>query len=114
MVESRDVVVLIASSSFGDQKELGGRLMNSLLSALAELETRPRQIISTNMGVFLATEGSEVLSALQSLAGAGVEIRSCESALEYFGIAEKVRVGEPIAMAEMVPSLTSGAFVVRI
>jgi intracellular sulfur oxidation DsrE/DsrF family protein len=114
MAEKRDTVFVIASSAFGDQKELGGNLMRSFFSALAESEEKPRQIVFTNMGIFFTTEGSEVLSSLQSLAEAGVDIRSCDTALEYLGLREKLRVGEPITMPEMVASLTSGAAVVRL
>ena len=114
MAEDRDIVVVIASVALGDQKEIGGKLMSSFLGALAESENKPRQIIFSNMGVFFTAERSDVLSTLQALADSGVEIRSCDESVKYFGLEDKLQVGETISMQEMVAGLTSGANVVRL
>ena len=46
-----------------------------------------------NSGVFLTTEGSDVLETLTELADAGVEIFSCGTCLDYYRRTENLRVG---------------------
>ena len=76
--DQEDVAILITNRYFGQgDEELGKILMRSFLYTLTELNGRVKNIIFMNSGVFLTTEGSEVLEILQSLSQEGVEILSC-------------------------------------
>ena len=52
-----------------------------------------KTILFYNEGVKLAIEGAESLQDLKSLEERGVEILSCGTCLNFYGIAEKLRVG---------------------
>jgi hypothetical protein len=60
-----------------------------------------------NSGTFLTTEGSPVLDILKQYEEQGTSIYSCGTCLEYYGKKEKLRVGEPTNMKEMVNALLS-------
>jgi len=49
--------------------------------------------IFLNRGVFLTTEGSEVINDLKELEKIGVEIISCGTCLDYYNLKEKLQVG---------------------
>jgi peroxiredoxin family protein len=60
-----------------------------------------------NSGVFLTTEGSEVLEILQGLSQEGVQILSCGTCLDFYGIKDKLAVGEITNMYTAVEMLSS-------
>lgn len=95
-VELREnVAILITSQHFGQgNEELGKILMRSFLYTLNELNGRVKNIIFMNSGVFLTTEGSDVLEILQGISQEGVEILSCGTCLDFYGLKEKLAVGE--------------------
>lgn len=90
-----NIAILITSRYFGQgDEELGRILMRSFLYTLTELNGRVNNIIFMNSGVFLSTEGSEVLEILQGLSQEGVEILSCGTCLDFYGLKDKLAVGE--------------------
>ncbi len=92
---NREIAVLIKSNRFGvGENELGDALMKSFLYALSELESGISHLIFMNSGVYLTTEGSPVLDHLQALSGKGVRILSCGTCLDYYGLKDKLQVGE--------------------
>ncbi len=74
--------------------ELGRKLLKSFLAALAAGETRVDVVGCANSGVFLTTEGSEVLESLQALEAKGARIASCGVCLEHYGRGDKLLIGE--------------------
>jgi len=110
---SRRGVLLIAKDEFGQgPSDLGGVLMRSFLKVLGGSEARPERAIFMNAGVRLTTEGSEVLDDIQALEDAGVEILSCGTCLDYFGLKEKLKIGKPTNMNETVAALMTADHVV--
>jgi selenium metabolism protein YedF len=95
--EKRDganVVVYLNSRFLGIGDEaLGSILMRSFLKTLLELETKPSRLILINSGVWLSSEGSDVLETLKTLSERGVEILSCGTCLDFYGLKEKLKVG---------------------
>ncbi|HOQ09025.1 MAG TPA: sulfurtransferase-like selenium metabolism protein YedF [Syntrophomonadaceae bacterium] len=90
-----DVAVLVTNRYLGQgSDELGAVLMRSFLYTLSELKDRVKNIIFMNSGVFLTTEGSEVLEILQGLSQDGVKILSCGTCLDFYGLKDKLAVGE--------------------
>ena len=114
-LSSLDFVVFIDSDSFGrGSEELGRILMRSFLQTLEQSEAQPQKIILINSGVKLACEGSEVLEDLQELSGKGVEVLSCGTCLEYFGIKKKLLAGKVSNMYEILMSLASAGKVIKV
>jgi selenium metabolism protein YedF len=112
--EVKKVVVYINSELMGIGEEaLGAILMRSFLKTLVDIETKPSRLILVNSGVRLSSEGSEVLETLQALSEKGVEILSCGTCLDFYGLKEKVRVGKISNMYDIAQSLLEADRLVR-
>ena len=74
--------------------ELGSILIKSIIYSLTEAELKPSSIIFMNSGVKLTVEGSEALEDLLKLRDEGIEILVCGTCLDYFGLKEKLAVGD--------------------
>jgi len=93
-LESQTHVVVVTTDALGQgNSALGKLLMKNYIYALKELDNKPSSIIFLNRGVFLTTEGSEVINDLKELEKAGVEIISCGTCLDYYNLKEKLQVG---------------------
>ena len=89
-----NTVVVIDSLHMGKgDVELVRILMKGFIYTLSEIEELPKTILFYNEGVKLAIEGAESLQDLKSLEERGVEILSCGTCLNFYGITEKLRVG---------------------
>lgn len=111
----RSVVILISSNVLGQgADELGEGLMKSYIYALTEVQPRPSTLIFMNKGVFFTTEGSPVKDSIQSLEGDGVEILSCGTCLNYFGLSEKLIAGNVSNMYTIAEKLNQADKVIRI
>lgn len=110
-----ETVVLFTSDCLGDGPgELGRLLMKNLIFSLLESRNLPARMLFMNSGVTLTCEGSDVLEALEKLAGMGVEILSCGLCLDFFGLKDKLRAGATTNMLTTVESLLSTARVIRL
>jgi selenium metabolism protein YedF len=115
VLPSLDFVLFIDSDSLGrGSEELGKILVRSFLQTLEQMEPQPKKIIFINSGVKLACEGSEVLEDLQEFSKKGVEVLSCGTCLEYFGIRKKLLVGKVSNMYEILNSLASAGKVIKV
>jgi len=109
-----NVLVYINSHLLGVGEEaLGAILMRAFLKTLEDLETKPARMVFINSGVRLASEGSEVLEALRTLSEKGVEILSCGTCLDFYGLKEKLRVGRVSNMYEIARSLFEADRLIR-
>lgn len=91
----------------GDDK-LGSALMKSYLYALSESDKIPSDLLFLNGGVKLTVEGSDCLETIQTLKNKGVNILSCGTCLDFYGIKDKLKVGEITNMYTIVEKMTSG------
>ena len=113
--EPDETVFLFTSDCLGDgPEELGRLLMKNLVFSLLESRNLPARMLFMNSGVKLTTEGSDVLEALEKLAGMGVEILSCGLCLDFFGLKDKLRSGATTNMLTTVETLLSTARVIRL
>jgi selenium metabolism protein YedF len=108
-------VVFIAADRMGEgPEELGRLLMKNFIITLLDLEQTPDRILFVNTGVFLSTEGSELLEALERLGNRGVEVMSCGACLDYFNRKEKLRAGVATNMFTIAESLVQAGSVIRL
>jgi len=89
----------------GEDNQLGQLLMKSFFYVMSEKETKPSDIILINRGVFLAAEGSPVLSALHELDRNGVSIMCCGTSLNHFKVREELNLGFVSNMYDIVEVL---------
>jgi len=108
------VVVYVNSQFLGVGEEaLGTILIRSFFKTLLDSETKPFRMIFINSGVRLTSEGSEVLETLKSLSEKGVEILSCGTCLDFYGLKEKMKVGMISNMYDIVQSLMEADRLIR-
>lgn len=108
------VVVYINSNLLGVGEEaLGAILMRSFLKTLLDLNPTPSKLIFINSGVRLTTEGSEVLESLKAISEKGVEILSCGTCLDFYGLKQKLKVGIISNMYDIAQSLLEADRLIR-
>lgn len=87
-------IVVIRSGKMGEgNDELGAVLMKGFIYALTELEELPETILLYNGGAPLSCEDSDSLEDLKTLEAQGVEIMTCGTCLNYYGLTDKLAVG---------------------
>ena len=96
----------------GDEK-FGRSLLKTFLYTLTEQDVLPKQIVFYNGGVSLVVEDSESLEDLKKLAAQGVEIYACGACLNYYGLTEKVAVGEITNMYRIIEIMRTANRIVR-
>lgn len=114
LVPAGDKVVVLSSDVMGSgDDELGATLMKAFVFALTQQDELPATILAYNGGVKLTVEGSPVLDDLKKLAEAGVEIMSCGTCLNHYGLSDKLAVGEVTNMYVIVEKQLNARVVVR-
>lgn len=107
-------VVVIASNTMGNGDEaLGVALMKAYLFALTKQEEYPKTMLFYNKGAFLTCEGSDSLEDLQMLAAEGVEILTCGTCLNYYGLSEKLAIGGVTNMYDIVEKMMQASKVIK-
>jgi selenium metabolism protein YedF len=86
--------------------------MRGFLRTWIDVEPRPWRIIFINSGVKLTTIDDEAVEAVSLLEERGVEVLSCGTCLEHFGLSDKLRAGRVTNMFEVIESLQDAAKVV--
>lgn len=109
------MVIVIASDKLGRGDEaLGKVLMKSYTYTLTETNPLPETILFLNSGVKLTSEGSEVLENIKKLLDAGVEIISCGTCLDFYGLKDKLKVGVIGNMYLIIEKMNSASKVINI
>lgn len=107
------LVVLSADHMGEGAEELGKILMKSFLYALTQQDELPDTILFYNGGAKLTCEGSESLEDLKDLAARGVEILTCGTCLNFYGITEKLQIGSVTNMYDIVERMSSADRVIK-
>ncbi len=95
-------VYLITTNALGQgSPDLGQVLIKSLFTTLAETDPPPAALLFLNTGVFLTCEGSDVISQMEKMYGAGTVVLSCGTCLDYYNIKDKLRIGSVSNMFEI-------------
>lgn len=109
-----DSVVVIASDRMGDGEEaLGRTLMKGFVYALCQTPRLPRRILFYNTGARLTCQGSESLEDLRFLSAQGVEILTCGTCLDYYGLKETLAVGGVTNLYAIAEMLTAAGRIIR-
>lgn len=106
--------VVISGPTMGSgDDELGKNLMKAYIFALTNVTPTPDNIIFYNGGAYLTTEGSASLEDLKNLEKAGVNIMTCGTCLNFYGIAEKLQVGQVSNMYDIAQTMADSGLVIR-
>ena len=109
-----NTVVVIASATMGEgDPELGRLLMKGYIYALTQLDTLPKTLLFYNGGAALTCEGSASLEDLKSLEAQGVQILTCGTCLNHYGLTDSLKVGEVTNMYVIAETMAGAAQIVK-
>ena len=110
----KNTVVVISSKAMGHGgDELGTALMKGFIYALSQQEQLPSTILFYNGGASITCEGSVSLEDLKSMEAQGVEILTCGTCLNFYGLTEKLAVGSVTNMYTIVEKMTGADLIVK-
>ncbi|CUX16746.1 sulfurtransferase-like selenium metabolism protein YedF [Clostridium sp. C105KSO13] len=110
----KDTIVVISSDKMGSgNDELGKVLIKGFIFAVTQLDDLPKAILFYNGGARLTSEGSDSLEDLKGLEAQGVEIMTCGTCLDYYGLKEKLQVGSVTNMYSIVETMNNAGKIIR-
>ncbi|MCI9062562.1 MULTISPECIES: sulfurtransferase-like selenium metabolism protein YedF [Romboutsia] len=113
--ELEDKCIFISSNKMGNgNDELGEILMKGFIYTLTESKPYPKSILLVNAGVKLSTENHDTIGNLKILEEAGVEILSCGTCLDYYGLKESLKVGSVTNMYTIVDIMKNSSQTISI
>lgn len=109
-----DFVVAVDGDSMGrGSEDLGKTLIKGFLFAVSQLPVLPKTMLFYNGAARLTCEGSNSLQDLKAMADKGVEIRTCGTCLNFYGLTEKLAVGSVTNMYDIVETMAKAGKVIK-
>lgn len=107
-------VVVLSSDCMGSGDEsLGKQLMKGFVFALTKQDELPSKVILYNRGAFLSSENEDTIQDLKMLEAQGVEVLTCGTCLNHYGLTEKLAVGSATNMYEITESMMTASHIVK-
>lgn len=114
MPEQRRIVAVVSADHMGEgNDELGRALIKGFLFAMTMQEELPSTILFYNGGAHLTCQGSDSLEDLKSLQERGVEILTCGTCLDFYGLKDQLAVGSVTNMYDIVERQMKADLVIR-
>lgn len=88
-------------------------LIKGCIFAITQLDELPKKMIFYNGGAKITCEGSDSLEDLKNLESQGVEIVTCGTCLDYYGMKDKLAVGIVTNMYDIVESMNNAGKIVK-
>ena len=107
------VVVLSANVMGTGDEKLGTSLMKAFVFAVTKQDQLPETIVCYNTGAYLTCEGADTLEDMKALEAEGVNILTCGTCLDFYGIKDKLAVGGVTNMYEIVETMEKARTIVR-
>jgi selenium metabolism protein YedF len=106
-------VVYVGNNCMGrGDDELGKKLMRGFLRTWIDVSPKPWRMVFINSGVKLTTIDEEGTEAISLLEEKGVEVLSCGTCLQHFGLEDKLKVGKVTNMFDIIDSLNAATKVI--
>lgn len=107
-------VVVISSNKMGiGDDELGGILLKGFIFALTQQEELPSTMLFYNGGAKVTCEDSPSIDDLKSLEAQGVEILTCGTCLNHYGLTDKLLVGGVTNMYDIVETQLHAGVIIK-
>ncbi len=107
------VIVLSADVMGSGEEKLGKSLMKAFVFAVTKQDVLPETIVCYNKGATLTCEGADTLEDLKILEAEGVNILTCGTCLDFYGLKEKLAVGSVTNMYEIVEVMEKAKSIIR-
>ena len=96
-------MAFVPRETVGDgDPELGRSLMKMFFYTLSQSDDLPAAVLFMNGGVKLPTQDEQVIEHLRTLANRGVELLVCGTCLNFYGIADQLKLGVASNMYDIV------------
>lgn len=110
----KNTVVVLGADHMGEGDEkLGKMLMKGFVYALTQLEELPQTILLFNSGAYLSCEGSDSVEDLKTMEAQGVEVMTCGTCLNHYGLTEKLAVGSVTNMYVIAQTMMEADHIVK-
>jgi selenium metabolism protein YedF len=110
----KNIVVVISSNQMGvGDEELGRTLLKGFIYALGQQDTLPTTMLFYNSGAFMTCQDSPALADLKELETQGVEIMTCGTCLNHYGLTEQLQVGSVTNMYVIAEKMTGADLIVK-
>ena len=104
----KGMIAVLSSNCMGSGDEkLGKALMKAFVFALTKQDQLPETILCYNSGAHLTCEGADTLEDLRLLESEGVNILTCGTCLDFYGLKDKLAVGGVTNMYDIVERMES-------
>lgn len=107
------VIVLSANVMGTGEEKLGKSLMKAFVFAVTKQDVLPETILCYNTGAYLTCEGADTLEDMKILEAEGVNILTCGTCLDFYGIKDKLAVGSVTNMYEIVEKMEQAKTIIR-
>ncbi len=112
--EEENFIVVVSSDRMGSgNDELGKVLIKGFIFAITQLDKLPKTMLFYNGGATLTAEGSDSLEDLKHLEEQGVEILTCGTCLNYYGLSDKLQIGGVTNMYSIVEKMAGADKIIR-
>lgn len=109
-----NTVVAIGSAVMGSgNDELGKLLMKGFLYALSQQEQLPKTILFYNGGAHIPIQDSVSVEDLKAMEAQGVEILTCGTCLDFYGLKDQLAVGGVTNMYSIVEILSRASHIIK-
>ena len=109
-----NIVIAIGSNQMGTgEEQLGKNLLKAFIYAVTQSDKKPKAMLFYNSGAYTTCEGSLSLEDLENLNSQGVKILTCGTCLDFYGIKDKLKVGEVTNMYDIVTTMEKASLVIR-
>jgi|SRR6516225_448412 selenium metabolism protein YedF len=110
-----DTVIIFGNDGLGHgDHTLCRKVAASYFRTLFESGNLPQAVAFYTRGVLLVADDSDCLDELRALGNAGVRLIACRTCLDYFGLMERVAVGEIGTMLDIVEAQGLAAKVITL
>ena len=107
------VIVISANQMGSGSEELGKTLLKGFIYAVTQQDELPKTMLFYNSGVYMTCEDSPSLEDLKSLEAQGVNIMSCGTCLNYYGLSEQLMVGSVTNMYDIVETMEKADLLIK-
>lgn len=112
-IRKNKVIVISSDQMGGGSEELGKTLLKAFVYAVTQQDELPKTMLFYNGGVHMTCEDSPALEDLKSLEAQGVEILSCGTCLNYYGLSEQLKVGTATNMYAIVEIMEGADLLIK-
>lgn len=113
-VRKKGMLVVLSSNTMGEgDPKLGTNLMKAFVFALTKQDQLPETILCYNKGATLTCEGADTLEDMKLLESEGVQILTCGTCLDFYGLKDQLAVGSVTNMYDIVERMEAAIQIIK-